>query len=318
MVPDHYRAGLTDYPKHLGPQPELTTISGTALPMNPFKSLSANESLQTVEKERKMYKILIAFLVFLAFAPVSRADDYEPFKNKVRVFVDLSDFYWDEHYNSEKLLEETGSTFGIGVAYKGIAGQRSTADGYRLTYGGRLSSNFGQVDYDGQTQSGTPAQTDVDYSGMTLEGHLGWLCKTSKNWLFIEPNLGLAFSTWSRDLQSTDTATGYKENWTNIYGRTGLTFAIPFKPNYMFSFSAGALFPLYVENEVNGIELEPEAFHLTPYANLAFEYKRFTIELFYESFLFGESDMKIMGNAYVLQPESYTSKMGLRLLFAVF
>ncbi len=270
-----------------------------------------------------MFRLFVFFLMLLTSAQIVWADDYEPFKNKnLRIYADVADFYWDERYNNEKLLEETGAIFGTGVTFKGLSRQHTNNDAYRLTYGFGLGFDFGQVDYDGQTQDGTPAQTDVNYLGMNLGGQLGWLFKTSADWLFIEPNLNLALTTWYRDLQSTDSARGYKENWTNIYGRAGLTFSLPFKHDYMFCISGGAIIPLYVKNEVNditdGFALKPKAFHPTPYANLAFEYKKFGIEMFYESFLFGESDGKFVEDAYFLQPESYTYRLGLRLMYTVF
>ncbi|MDA8140130.1 MAG: hypothetical protein M0036_15900 [Desulfobacteraceae bacterium] len=270
-----------------------------------------------------MPKILAAVLYLLVSVSTLHADDYAPFKYKLKVFVEGADFYWDEHYNGEKLLQEDGIIWGTGFTFQYLTRKSNTSedDPYRLTYGGTLRLNFGKVDYDGQTQDGTPAQTKVNYFGATVEGHLGWLCKTSKEWLFVEPNINLGFSPWSRDIQSNDFATGYTENWIDLYSKAGLAFAFPFKPDFMLNLSGGAIVPLWVRNTVDlggTITLEPKAFIPSPYVDATFEYKRFGLCFFYESFQFGESDRVYVGNYYYLQPDSYTYRWGLRLTFAIF
>lgn len=266
-----------------------------------------------------MLRIIVAVMIFLASVPSLYADDYAPFRNRFSIFADAGNFYWDEHYNGEKLLDEEGPIYGIGLSYMGFSEQFEDADTYRITYGASLRFYFGQVDYDGQTQAGTPVQTDVDYLGATGEVKLGWMFKTGSNGLFIEPNVFLGVSSWSRDLQSTGTAIGYTENWTNFYTRIGITFAHPFTINSLLSFSGGATIPIYVKNEVDdfGIDLtlEPEAFHLSPYADITYEYKRIGVKLYYESFEFGESDPEY---GVFIQPESYTYNFGLRLYVTIF
>lgn len=273
-----------------------------------------------------MFKILaFGLILLLAFSAPLHADDFSRFKTTTQLYIEASNFYWDEHMDGSKLLDETGWIYGLGLTVKDICRESLSfkPDLYRVTFGGNVKYQFGEVDYDGQTQNGTPARTKVDYSGFTFEANVGGLFKTNASWWFVEPRLSLGYSTWTRDLKSNGYAIGYKEYWQNFYSRFGAQFTFLFKSDYRLGLFAGISLPLWVANDADlgggaSIGLLPEPYHPTPYIDLAFEYKRFGVGIYYEAFRFGESDLVRVGDGYVLQPESYTSKVGLRLMCAFY
>lgn len=263
--------------------------------------------------------VLFVLILMLCIPKLLLADDFAPFKNSIKIAAEASGFFWTEHYGGRRLLEETGVIYGTGVIFNGITRKRRYAgsDRYRLTYGGALTLNFGTVDYDGHTQGWDPVETDVDYLGAALEGRLGWLNKTKTPNVFFAPELSLGINSWSRDLKSTSDAIGYKENWTNIYNRAGLKFLFLFNNDLSLSVTGGANMPISVRTRVDleeygTVKLSPEAFHLTPFFNIAFDYKRVGVSLYYDAFLFGESDVASSG---IMQPKSYTDTVGVRLTF---
>lgn len=270
--------------------------------------------------------ILFGLILMICIPNILHADDFAVFRNTVKIAFEASGFYWDEHDDGDKLLDETGVIYGTGVIFNGILRpkQKAESDRYRLIYGGEIKLDFGTVDYDGHTQDGNPVTTEVDYLGITFEGHLGWLIKTQSPHRFVSPELGLGFHTWSRDLNSTSRANGYTEYWTNLYARTGLGFIFPLNDDLRWSVSGGANIPIRVTNSVDSkeygeIDLSPEAFHPTPYCTIAFDYKRVGVSFYYDSFFFGESDKQTLENGrWVVQPESYTYKAGVELTFRVY
>lgn len=269
-----------------------------------------------------MARILIsAVLLLMTFIPPLRADDFERFKTTTRLFVEASHFYWDEHYAGAKLLDESGMLYSVGASVDDIcsAARSYRPELYRLTFGGKAQYFFGTVDYDGATWAGDPAQTDVDYTGVTLEAWLGALFKTRNPHWFVEPKLTLGYRNWSRDIISTAQAIGYKEKWQNCYTRLGVTAIAFLRKAYRLSLTGGTLIPLWAVNDANlfgsEISVSPDPFHPTLYAEAALAYQRVGLALYYEAFRFGASDVVDGG---IFQPESYEERIGIRLMVAFY
>jgi hypothetical protein len=270
--------------------------------------------------------MMIFLGLILAALPTNtlRADEFDRFKTTTRLFVEAADFYWDERIDGSKVLDEKGILYGVGLAVSDVctASKSFKPDLYRLTFGGHFKYTFGTVDYDGQTQNGTPAQTDVNYSGFTLEAYLGGLFKTASPTWFVEPKLALGYRNWSRDLQSTAQAIGYKESWQTLYSRIGATGTFFFQENYRLDLSGGAIVPLWAANDADlGIEisLSPKPYQPTPYAEVAVQYKKVGLALYFEAFRFGKSDVVMVTEAVgAYQPESYEEKVGARLSVAFY
>ena len=113
----------------------------------------------------------------------------------------LQNFSWSEFdYTGAKLLKENGPRFAIGAALDNF--QHA---GSGVLYGVNVKIYLGVVDYDGQTQSGVSAQTDVDYFGVNAEV-MGGLRLTGG--LHVDLLGGLGVDTWTRELQDGVTANG--------------------------------------------------------------------------------------------------------------
>ena len=73
------------------------------------------------------------------------------------LYGSYQDFKWTEEIGGEQLLEESGSLPGIGYL----------ADGHDKRV--RVEFLLGEVDYDGQTQDGTPAKSKTNYTMLLFE-----------------------------------------------------------------------------------------------------------------------------------------------------
>jgi hypothetical protein len=116
-------------------------------------------------------------------------------------------------------LKESGFLFGPGYTYW-------TELESHVTLKPTVELFFGTVDYDGQTQTGIPATTDVDYFGFKAEGDIGRRLSFPEG-LYIEPFGGLGIRFWYRDINDGTTNTGsptlgYTEEWFVFNARLGL------------------------------------------------------------------------------------------------
>ncbi len=232
------------------------------------------------------------------------------------VYGGIQHFTWKEYDSGAKLLEESGPVFVAG----GITGRTLTK-----SLSARLKGEIfgGGVDYDGQTQSGHPVTTDTDYLGAKLEADLIWnMTVTEKHTL--APFAGVGARIWNRDIQSTlfrdqndgetKLARGYTEKWRNYYGRAGISGTRSFDGQWQGFFLAGARIPVYTENVVNSVVLEPGN-RFSGFAEAGLEHGRFKISLFYEGLRFSKSDRVYFYDGsnygYMYQPESKADIFGI-------
>jgi len=116
------------------------------------------------------------------------------------VYVAPRYMVWEEYdAGGDRLLREEGWLIALGVA-----GEGRLLRGSAEVYGGRLA-------YDGQTQGGTPVQTDTVYSGFRLQGGVGWDLGEE---IVFSPRLLYTLEGWVRDIRSTSYALGYREYWS--------------------------------------------------------------------------------------------------------
>ncbi len=107
---------------------------------------------------------------------------------------------WEEYdAGGGRLLREEGWL----VAF-GVLGEGRLLRGGAEVYGGRIN-------YDGQTQGGTPVRTDTVYSGFRLQGGVGWNLGEG---VVFSPRLLYTLEGWVRDIRSTSYAIGYREFWS--------------------------------------------------------------------------------------------------------
>src|SRR5690348_14963280 len=120
-------------------------------------------------------------------------------------------YYWQENDNGKKLLDESGPRYALELSSKA-----TLAKNWLTTV--RFKIYYGHVDYNGQTQGGTPVKSTTDYYGGLVDFGTGYRWTSSKGrHLDLMGRFGA--EDWQRDLNG---AGGYGENWFPIYFRTGL------------------------------------------------------------------------------------------------
>jgi len=226
--------------------------------------------------------------------------------NQFDVGVGFEQFRWREYDSSgNQLLEEKGPRFVIHGNYENwLPGG--------AVFGGLADIYFGTVDYDGQTQSGTPVQTDTDYSGFRLEGGGGYLWPVGNHGIGIVGSLG--FDSWIRTLQDSYTSTGtyvygYEEDWFTFYSRIAAAWNYR-SGTWQQRLRAGWKYPFYTENHVPdlGVTLEPKA---GPSYFINWDARwpvsrtmALGLGLYYEYTVYRESNAEPSGGFLYYQPES--------------
>jgi hypothetical protein len=227
-------------------------------------------------------------------------------------------YKWSEYGSrGEKLLQESGTLYRITGRYEDQSRQG-------WLYGGGAQVYFGTVDYDGQTQSGTPARTEVDYSGFRLEGRGGYLWTPGNHGLGVLGMLG--FDTWSRSLKDGQTTTGqavygYDEYYYMTYVIAGPVYQYR-GPRWFTRLHVAAKRPLSVTEDVPDFDV---TLHPKPTTTLFASWEnRWAVSsrvsvgagLYYETLKFNASDPESSSIGQVYQPESKSSTAGLRVQVA--
>jgi hypothetical protein len=253
---------------------------------------------------KSTYKTVMAFAIGLIVFGTCGLEAYAELSSHVYLKAQsLSLKEYDDHGN--KITEESGALLGIG--YKSIPKQDSTS----LSGGGELY--YGTVDYAGQLRNGVAVEDKNKYMGLNLHGNMNILIFES----FLEEHSlmalgGLGVDCWIKSLSLTHKENGYREIWTNFYGRAGLGFYL-FKNVYI---SGGAKIPLWTRNHIGnfGLNLNPKG-KIGTFLEPTIVFDHLSIDLFYESNKFGTSDIQsrkgIQYNGW--QPESVGRTIGISL-----
>jgi hypothetical protein len=266
--------------------------------------------------------LLILAAIFLCWSGGGADRAHATETGEADIYVLYEDFTWKEFGSAgNRLLKEHGPLVGFGAAYAAwLPGN--------LTLKPRGELFFGQVDYDGQTQVGTPVMTDTSYGGIKLEADLG--AKIGDEFS-IEPFGGLALRTWWRDIDDSidifgDPVVGYTENWTTFYARLGIRGDRPLSPSSRMFFEVAAKLPLYNQNVAylsdigftDDVILEPGR-RTSFFAEVGFKVQACKMSAFYESMRFSESDMDFTFDLFTgtlvgfVQPRSEADIYGLRI-----
>ncbi len=232
-------------------------------------------------------------------------------------------FHWREFDdNGERLLQETGARISAGAAFDNF---RREGSGVLYSVNGRIY--LGNVDYDGQTQSGIPATADVTYFGLNIEAQGGYRFGRR---LGLDVFGGLGIDDWVRSINDGRTTTGtvvygYDEYYTILYGKAGLGF-FQLLDGWRYMLQGGVKMPLFTSEYVDlgsGLDLEP-GLKPSTFANLQFDFgsgrhDRFGVALYYDSYRFSQSDPEWLtyggSTELVVQPRSHMDVYGLRLSY---
>lgn len=260
---------------------------------------------------RKMsYIFIIAVFFLFSFgllcqpALVEAANESYSNTNESDIYLMIQSFTWTEFMGGSQLLEESGTRYGVGFSSKSVMANAATTKF-------KIEMFTGSVDYDGQTQAGSPLKTETDYLGIKLEGDFGKKIMQSEMSSF-EPFAGLGFKWWSRELQGTG---GYEEIWTSLYGRLGIRGDRTFSGQTKLFGEIGISIPFYNRNEVDLSAYGLGEFTLEPksqaggFAEIGFKLDRAKISVFYEGMRFAESDPDSTGT--LIQPESEEDIFGI-------
>lgn len=227
------------------------------------------------------------------------------------IYLKVESFTWKEfNDNGTQLLKESGPIYGLGGTAKSDVAKSVT-----LKFKGELFG--GSIDYDGQTQAGTPVKTDTDYSGFKMEGDVGWKFMVAEK-SSLEPFAGLGYRWWLRDLQSTSNAIGYEERWWSFYARLGIRGDHTFSTQLKAFAEAGVKLPMHTENEadlsvigLSTVTLEPGN-EASVFAEIGFKWTMLKASVFYEGMRFSKSGLDNVYNAFY-QPESKADIFGVNV-----
>lgn len=227
--------------------------------------------------------------------------------DEVEVYLKTESFTWKEfNDNGAQLLKETGVLYSLGGLVKSDITKSLTFKGKSELFGGR-------VDYDGQTWGGTPVETNTDYFGFKTEGDVSWkFMERGKS--FLRPFAGLGYRGWQRDLKSTDSAIGYRENWRSLYVRLGVRGDYVFIEQLRISAETGIKLPIYNENEVDylGSTVKPGT-EASVFAEVGLKWAMLKVNVFYEGMRFSKSDPVAVNGFQILQPESKADMLGVNI-----
>lgn len=234
----------------------------------------------------------------------------------MRVAFQLQQFTWKEYSeNGVRLLEESGSLYGLHMAGEGYGRSCVTAGGtYKLNvYGGR-------VNYDGETQAGNPVKTKTDYLGMEANVNLALRAMPADS-LYIKGFVGPAIRLWRRDINSKAYVSGYVEEWYNFDGRAGVGLDYFFLADFNLFMEGGYKIPFMTRENVDWskfgvgwVALEPDQI-FSPFAEVGLSWNCLFVSGFYDSLRFDKSDIEQQHGYYLYQPESQADIWGVNAGF---
>jgi hypothetical protein len=268
---------------------------------------------------------IIASLLLLTGAHEASAQNAGS-KARPSLNVGIERFAWEEFTGGQRLLKEGGMRFAVGL--KTDTFDRPSS-GTIYGFEGRLY--FGQVDYDGQTQSvitaydGLPLRSDTLYVGGLGEALVGQRFGGQQG---VDLLAGVGVNNWVREIEASQTMSGgtivYTGNAVEQYFILYTKFGIGLYrrgTNRYGHLQIGAKYPFYTYEYVDDIDL---ALYPTEdwsgYAQLRIGSAkpgdaRFDITVYYDSFRFGQSPAEPFtrnGTAYIaFQPESHMDVVGL-------
>jgi len=272
----------------------------------------------------RSYLWIILALCVIA-APAVFADETAS-RPSYAVNAGVESFRWEEFSSGQRLLSETGPRLTVGLTLDHLQ-QGDQTNPYAL----EARAYLGVIDYDGQTQAGVSAKTDVNYFGVSAEAMGGLRLAGS---LRMDLLGGLGVDTWTRDIQNGvtangSTALGYREDYFILYGKLGPGFLFQNETRRSY-FQFGLKYPFYTYERAyltdigfdSDVELAPGK-QLSGYAKWQMNWgrttdkPRFGLSFYYDSFRFSASASKTVSSGGALysvhQPESRMDVLGARL-----
>jgi len=258
-------------------------------------------------------RLLSAVAAFgLAAQPLQAAIDW-------RLAVDMKSFDYREFHNGQLLDLESGWLPGLAGALDWRQGKWSLTP--------EVAWHSGQVDYDGQTQTGIPHDTDTDTELLRYGLTAGYLLPATRwHW-----RLTAAFQRmqWQRDIRPNNGVSGLKEDYRWNEGSLGLQFALPNRSQEPWQLHLQYLLIDSPQLEVKSdSEFDPVTFALGERHGWRVSFTvpltaggRWSLQPYWERWRFGQSDsLSLTRNGQdtswlAMEPESLSEHWGLQLVY---
>lgn len=233
-------------------------------------------------------------------------------KSETFVYLKAEKFVWKESDEGGRLLEESGPRYGLGIVHHAVRNG--------MTFRPMAEIYGGTVDYDGQTQGGTPLATETNYLGGKIAFDAGGVITLNPSF-FLESFVGFGIDYWERDIESTSVGIGYLEQWSSYSVRGGLRGEAGSGSTGVRIFGEAALkYPFSNENRaefpgLGKLTVRPEG-EIGWSAEAGMKAGPVRIAFFYEMVRFSKSDITAVlvapgDTQFFLQPDSEYSVYGL-------
>lgn len=158
-----------------------------------------------------------------------------------------------------RLLSETGNRY-VTTAFLDNGDKYEPAAS--LLYHLEASAYWGQVDYDGKSQSVDPAQSNLplmshtDYQGGRAEALLGYRLRPSSSSRSLEVMGGLGVDSWNRSIHNATASngtlvSGIKETYNAYYGKIALGLSNLYPSTWHSHLQFGIKMPLSITEDIN-------------------------------------------------------------------
>jgi hypothetical protein len=233
-------------------------------------------------------------------------------------------FSWREYEDSgRRLLSENGPRFRLSAAY----GNFLTAPA-GLLFDVGVTGQTGDVDYDGQDNSGRSVATTTRYRGYGVKAQAGYRRPFARAGLAIDVFGALELTGWRREIHSGVNAIGqsvggFIEDYTVVSGRLGFGLTHP-AGHVPARLAVGLKVPLDIDEDVvvsgRRVALEPGR-RVSAFASWQLSLAPATdgtpfgtyLHLYWNAHRFDRSPARATGDLSVWQPESHMDEIGLAL-----
>ena len=140
-------------------------------------------------------------------------------------------------YEEPAYMQEDGALFGFSGSYIYHGNNHLMLDA-------NVSLVFGELDYDGQTQDGTPAKADTEDSIFETRGLIGIDFYVPNNFVFT-PFVGIGYRYWNDDIGGSG---GYEREIRYLYSPLGARFLQVIDANW--SWGLNLEYDLFLSGEV--------------------------------------------------------------------
>jgi hypothetical protein len=210
--------------------------------------------------------------------------------------IKLLDFDYEEFDQSgDSFNRENGIIPGLSLSISNIQ--------QGFTNSIAIESFDGTVDYDGQTQSGTPHTTETDETLLRMFYRLDWSPQNSRHSVYGK----IAWQQWDRDIQPANNVDGLFEQYSWWAYEAGLSINTPIDINNLLQFELGIV---KIDNGEIEIDLNDYGFGRPVLylgdgngfnASIRFQHtlinnNRISLGLLHQRWKFGKSNSKIISN----------------------